>query len=431
MLIVEDDPVMAELIGLVMDQNQIRHRICPDLACATRIMQSGMGQPFLLLVDLNLPDGSGLEVIRMARRLSKDFPCLVITGDNTAQSAVDAMRAGALNYFTKPFDTTRLVAEIKAVRPSEFHRRTAGQVSSPERHWKSSAMRRLHLELAGLIDSHAPLIIAGEPYSGKGTLAKWLAQQHQPHGLSRGDVNFALLQPQLHSSSLFASPLGSGWNPRSPGLKADWIHQSGILILRNIECLNQTTQEELGAALATMRNDPVARGVKLICTCSVDIEDQIAKGAFSNALWHQLSVHCVDMPPLRNRVEDIELLWESMITEYCIKLRRSRPSVSEAAMRLLKLHQWPGNLTEMKNAVEHAMTCCKDGLIGRSDLPSRIRDESSPTEWRLRDATRASLHSALKACNGNRRMTAEMMGVSLRTVYNLIKRHGDGSTGIS
>ncbi len=434
-LVLEDDQIMSDLICVVFKKHGI-----PTIPCfSTREAESALRENSeigAMLVDLALPDGDGLDVLREMGQLKPGLPCFVLTAKNSVDSAVQAMKAGAQDYFTKPVDIKILVETIESAMAVFVNSRTERAHENlplhTGNHWKSLKMRHAFENAKQAAKTQSPVLITGAPYTSKEAFARLIHGSGSRKNNPLHTLDLALMNPAQAEIELFGMPLSEAPSKPFHGASKLDKFRDATLILNNIELLSAEAQARLHQWISDHKNDIAA--CRLITTSPVDLSMTIKQGGFRPDLWYALTVYRVEVPCLAERPEDIPQLCEDTITRICVSKKLRRPSVTRKTLEVLIDHQWPGNLSEFYSVVEHAVTHTIDQLICPPDLPplKKVTKSLHPQQWMaglpigatsIEDITKLSLVSALKACGGNRRRAAARLNVSLRTVYNMIRRY--------
>lgn len=435
-VVLEDDRTTSELLCLILKKDGFVPLPCYSVAEANEILHgdipiSGM------LIDLFLPDGDGIEALRNGRRIYKGLPCFVLTAKETVESAVIAMKAGAENYLVKPFEPASLLSALKgAIR---IYQGLSGNppedVYSPQgiRRWKSPGMQKAMDTMSIAAKTVSAVTITGGECTGKNRFAQLIFKGGKMRLKGYTTVNLKSLSPSQIEAELFGAPLNS--------VSDNYLHSRGklekcrgeTLYIENIHCLHPAAQARLMAWL----NEEPAKTTGKQSTCRIissgppDLLTAVKEGSFRKDLWYALAVYHIEVPSLADRLEDIPLLCESIITRICVTRKLRRPTLTRKALEVLTDHNWPGNLSELYNCLEHAVSRTEDGLIGPDDFPSMIRHSQGgthPTTFQfgassIEEINKLTLEAALEACGGNRRRAAQRLKISLRTIYNMIERH--------
>lgn len=435
-LVLEDDRTTSELLCLMLKQGGFIPLPCYTVAEANQILK-GETRISGMLIDLYLPDGDGIEALRNGRRIYKDLPCFILTANETVESAVLAMKAGAENYLTKPFDPVSLLAALK-VAVTVYQGLTAGPPEDPcspqgVGRWKSPKMQQAVDGLKLAARTLCPVAITGPEGSGKSRFAQLIHKGSRIRHKGYTTVNLKRLKPSQVETELFGAPLN--------GLGDNYLHARGkleecrgqTLHIENIDRLHSAAQAGLMNWLIEVA--PMTTGkqgdCRLIVSSSSDILTAVKEGSFRKDLWYALAVYHVEVPSLAERLEDIPQLCDNMITRICITRKLRRPTLTRKALEALMDHNWPGNLSELYNNLEHAVSRTEDGLIGPEDFPAMNRKPLSGMDSALlhfgsssiEEINKLTLEAALAACGGNRRRAAQRLKISLRTIYNMIERY--------
>jgi DNA-binding NtrC family response regulator len=434
LLIVEDDPVTAELIS----HAALKNGYVPIIrATAEAARDTDLSEISAALLDLQLPDGDGFDILSFARRHHPQLPCFVLTARDCAESAVSALKAGAVDYFTKPFEPARIFASLRgvvgvaAVQPHSLELPVTGD-------WKSPAMIKLERAAAAAVSSHSPVLLVGEAGTGKRSLATSLHARSCRSDFPFASVDTRSLDPAALEQELFGGEIRqpSAHGVRKRG-KIEVTH-GGTLFIERIELLAPPLQSRLLDALE-MRME-AGQGpwpdFRLIASAEEALEPRVEAGSFRRDLFFRLAVTTLHVPRLRDVPEDLPIWCERILTEICLSRRCRRPLLTRGATEALLDHAWPGNLDELRQVLDHAVSVAGSGIIGIEELPAGLSSgplapgpDQSIGFARMDDLERVALVAALEACNGNRRRAAKRLGVSIRTIYNMIDRHAlRGST---
>ena len=439
LLVVEDDQATSEIICINLKQQGLRPIPCFN---ATEAILKVRERPEIhaMVVDITLPDGNGIDVLRKARQLLPDLPCFVLSAKDTVDSAVLAMKAGAENYFIKPFDPAPLAEALKAAM-SAYAEATGSRENNfhplrRARHWKSPKMIAAIETASEAANTLTPVLLEGGRNSGKKTIAELIHQGSACKNRQLQSMDLAHMSPFQIEVELFGRPL-SEETEESPTGKGRLERCAGTtLYIENIECLSPVAQTEMMHYISSRRKPTSGKqqSCRFITSTTTDLRLAVKEGKFRQDLWYALSVYHIQVPKLAERPEDIPVLCENIITSICVVKKLRRPNLTRKAMEIIMDHTWPGNLSELYNVLEHAVTHTHDGLITPNDFP-RLQPEETVIDpyatfnggplgsASIDDLTKASLVAALEACGGNRRRAAQRLKVSLRTIYNMIQRY--------
>jgi two-component system response regulator HydG len=434
-VVLEDDLPTSHLLCLILERAGLSPHPCFSVQEATLFLKGGV-RISAMLIDLSLPDGDGIEVLRTGRRIHKNIPCFVLTALETIKSAVEAMKAGAENYLIKPFEPQKLVTALQnAIKI--YHGSQGGWTEDfipPKgfQRWKSERMSGAMdlAEQAARVD--VPTMLVGAQYTGRFRFAQLIHQQSSLKDKPMARINLAVLSPLQIETELFGLPLDKLHDAPQFARGKLVKCRGATLYLENIDRLHLAAQAQLLGVINHMPPTAVNQGApcRILSSTSLDLQTEIQAGRFRLDLWYALSVHQIEVPSLAERLDDLPMLCENIITRICVTRKLCRPSLTRLALERLLDHSWPGNLSELAHCLEHAITRSIDGLIGPNDLPPLRRQLESESQARLPlgtssidELTKVSLIAALEACGGNRRRAAQRLKISLRTIYNMIERY--------
>lgn len=437
-LIVEDDEIAASFIALQCKKHGFETFISQEGGGIGMHLTAGVSA---VLLDLGLPDRNGLDVLREIRRRHPKLPCFVITATDTASSAVEALKSGALDYFTKPIQVERLMESLKCAVMSAQDSSRAQSPASSGYPWKSAEMRKLQRLAGKAAKSSSPVLIVGESGVGKQELASTLHQSSTRRERPFITYNVTDEPTQKIEMDLFGLERGAVTDMHLRRRGKMEAASTGTLFINDVEQLPPSVQRRILEVLETGTFSKLGSEVRqrvdfnLVFGSSVDLAEVAGSIGFNPELLFRICAITLRIPPVRERKEDIPMLCEQIITQICLANHCRRPEIAAQAMERLGAYSWPGNLVEMKSALEHAVSVSESGVIDAADLPEKLRGPEEPdynTVIRniggatINELERLSLVEALEFCNGNRRKVAQRLGVSLRTVYNLMDRYGIG-----
>jgi DNA-binding NtrC family response regulator len=436
-LVVEDERPMRELLVEELADRGIASEGAADLGAARRAL--GEREFDVLLLDVRLPDGDGTELLREVRNEPGGPEAIVITGHGTVSSAVEAMRLGAFHYATKPFvlDEVELLVRRAAEKASLARRARAHERIAES--WSEPIVGDTGLvkDLLGLVErvaaSDAPVLVTGETGAGKELVARAI---HARSPRAPGPfvvVNCAALQEGLLESELFGHERGAFTGAvRSREGLLEAAH-GGTLFLDEIGEMPAPLQVKLLRALQDgevrrVGSNRVRRvDVRYIAATNRDLEAAVKDGEFREDLYYRIRVLPVAVPPLRERAGDIPAL----VAHFLAPARAARGlplEVTPRAMAALEAYPWPGNVRELRNIVERMAVLAPDATLDVGQVPAEVRapgavpaaagGEGYPPELPLEEVERRHLLRVLEAQGGNKTRAAEVLGITVRTLYN-------------
>ena len=389
----------------------------------------------LVLSDLKMPGMSGLELLRAIRAVAPTVEVALMTAYGTIETAVEAMKEGAYDYLTKPLKrhdivrTVRKALEKRSLILENLSLREQLEGDS-EVIGSSPAMRALLEELGQVAPSDASVLLVGESGTGKGLMTRLI---HRRSMRARGrliTVNCAAIPESLLESELFGHEPGAftGAGQRREG-RFD-LAQRGTLFLDEVTEMAPAIQVKLLRVLQDGEYERVGGMETLHADCRViaatnrDIEKEVVEGRFREDLYYRLNVIQIRIPSLHERPEDIPLLASHFLTQFAEKNRKGIHTLSRGALEVMNGYRWPGNVRELENAIERAVVLCRREQIGIDDLPASVRQGrggqqflSFPVGTPLKDVERRMLEETLQHCDGDKALTASLLGITARTIY--------------
>lgn len=433
-LIIDDDPGFRDLLQTILSGEKYEVDAGASVADATRL--GSALQYDLVLSDLRLPDGSGVDILQWFTSQSPDTPVIVITAFGTIESAVEAMKVGAENYLAKPLhspDELRI-----AVRRALDQRRTRQDYSllREEQDLRfdchgliaSAPKMQAVLELARKVaPTSATVLLTGESGTGKEVIARCI-HRNSPRGeRTFVAVNCAALAPTLIESELFGHERGAFTGASSQHLGRFERASEGTLFLDEIGELDGNLQAKLLRVLQEKTFERVGGtrlitvDVRVIAATNRNLKTLVEEGKFREDLYYRLNRFPLEIPPLRERASDIEPLARYFLARASKELGKPAPVLSKAAVHLLLEHRWPGNVRELENVMERMAILCDD-RVEPANLSMLRGEERQPRHWH--DIERRAIEDALEVNHGNRTLAARQLGISVRTLQYRLKEYG-------
>jgi len=399
----------------------------------------------LVLTDMKMPSMDGIELLERIKGKDPDLPVIMMTAHGTVEKAVEAMQKGAYNYILKPFDNERLVIYVnKAIqmyRVIKENRRLRETVESQYSFGniigKSRKMQDVFEIIYKVAPANASILIEGESGTGKDLVAKSIHYNSPRSNNPFVAVNCSALAENLLESELFGHEKGAFTGAVATKKGRFELAEGGTLFLDEIGELSpalqvkllRVLQEKVFERVGGLRQ--VAVNFRLITATNKRLKEEVRKGRFREDLYYRLNVVYIDLPPLRQRLEDLRLLVDHFIGKYAGERRSGVPvkGIEREVEQIFYRHTWPGNVRELENTIERAMVLCPDDTIRVSDLPRDFRDslsgdyslENIPVDANLFD-TLASIEKkmilrALKICDNVQSDAAELLGIG-RSGFN-------------
>lgn len=406
-------------------------------------------EPFdVVVTDLNMPRMNGVDLCRHVCESRPDLPVIVVTAFGSIDSAVEAMKAGAYDFITKPFDMDAIALAVKRavehhalkrevaalrtiVRPSQPYGRLLGT---------SHAMRRVYDLIECVVESEAPILITGEIGTGKELVAREIHERSRKRAGPFIAVNCAAIPEVSLESSLFGHVRGTPSDTHSS--PPDVLHSArgGTLFLDEVGDLPLSLQPRLLQALQERSTQPldgtsdISFDARVVTATNRDLDAAVETGRLREDLYYRLNVIQIALPPLRARGGDILLLAQAFLSEIAIRTGKPARGFTVRAAERLQAYDWPGNVRELRNCIERAAALARSDLVDVDSLPERIRDYSSkhilvasddPSELvSLEEVERRYLMRVVDACRGNKSQAARILGIGRKTLYRRLLAMG-------
>ncbi len=445
-LLIDDDDSLRRVIEYNLQEDGFTVVTALNGVQGLQLFQS---QPIdLVLTDIRMPEIEGLEVLLRLKAMHADMPVIILTAHGTIDSAVEAMRLGASDYLTKPFNREQLRASVrKALEVAELttENRYLRQVVAERFSFASMiagarAMRAVTDTAARVAQGDTTVLLEGESGTGKELLAKAI---HFHSNRAKGPfvtINCGAIPEQLLESELFGHRRGSFTGAVAEKHGKFEAADRGTIFLDEIGELPTPLQVKILRVLQEHEVDkvgetkPVKVDVRVIAATNRNLEKMIADGTFRDDLYYRLAVVSIRVPPLRERSDDIPLLVDHFLRKHAERLRRPRPVVEKSVYSAFNLYSWPGNIRELENVVERGLVLDKDGSIGLDDLPDRLRTGEHrvanlrmelPDEGiSLEEVERELLLAALQKHNWNQTRAAAFLNITRSTLLYRMDKFG-------
>ncbi|RME64646.1 MAG: sigma-54-dependent Fis family transcriptional regulator [Nitrospirae bacterium] len=429
-LVVDDDAQMTMALKEAITRANYEVEVFQRPKEALRRLKEG---GFCLVVtDMKMPEMDGLEFIKAMRTKGITLPVLVITGFATVENAVECMKLGAADYLMKPFSFKTLKDTIDKL--------TGSLPEDRDFVTENPRMKEILQIALSISDTDATVLITGESGTGKEMLARFI-HRHSPRASKPFvAVNCAAIPENLLESELFGYEKGAFTGALTRRLGKFEQAQGGTLVLDEIGDMPLQLQVKLLRVLQEKEIEPlggngaVKLDVRIIATTNRTLEEEVKEGRFREDLYWRLNVIVLEIPPLRERPEDIEPLSRYFLSKYATQYRKPLSDISPEAVQKLKAFHWPGNVRQLENTIQRAVLLSRSEVLKAEDIVINLTDFSGPnsssTEIKsLREMEKEMIVRALKVTSGNRTKAAEFLGISVRTLRN--KLHEYGLQGVS
>jgi DNA-binding NtrC family response regulator len=390
----------------------------------------------IVLTDIKMPGMDGLEMLKRIKAIKKETVVIMMTAFATVDTAVQALKDGAFDYVTKPFDPDDLShlirnasKQISLIEENEvLKERVVSLENVEDLIGESEAMHKVLHEIESVAQSNASVIITGESGTGKELVARAIHANSPRRFFPLVSVHCGALSESLLESELFGHEKGAFtgaiYNRKGRFEMAD----SGTIFLDEIATISSKMQVELLRVLESKSfvrvggNKEIKSDFRVICATNRDLKTMVENGAFREDLYYRLNVVNINVPPLRERIEDIPLLTTYFIKKYCTTMNRQLMTIEPAALKRLEDFSFPGNIRELENMIERAIVVGNGKKITLKDLPIG-KTESTPSFESLGDIEKNHVEQILNKYNWNISATAKALKVDRVTLYNKIKKY--------
>ena len=447
-LIVDDEPVVTDVLGTLLRKEGHDVLVAPDAATGRRAVETG-GPWDAVLLDVMLPDGDGLEVLGWLRERDPDTAVLMITAFGTVENAVNAMKLGAFHYLTKPFKNeevrllvaravrqTQLRSEVKDLRRALEDRHRFEKIVG-----KSRAMQEIYRLIDQVAQSRATVLINGESGTGKELVAQAIHRRSLRADKPFVVVNSHSIPTDLLEDNLFGHTKGAFTGATASKIGLLEVADGGTVLFDEISTVAPEVQTKLLRIMQEREFLPLGAletktvDVRIIAATNEDLMGLIEQGRFREDLYYRLNVISIVLPPLRERLEDIPVLVEHFLQRFNAENGKHVKRVSAEVMERFFVHAWPGNVRELENVVERGVVLARGEEIGLDLLPKDLSRRATvpegaplPEGVRFYDAVsrfeRQMIESALRRSGGVQKQAAELLGLKPTTLNEKIKRLG-------
>ncbi len=442
-LIVDDKQMMRDSVGATLMREGFTAVAAETPAIALDMVAKH--RPAAVVTDLKMPGMDGLELLQRIRKLDPELPVILMTAYATIDTAVEALKLGAFDYIQKPFEGDDLIATVqRAVRQYELVNENAAlkngeaaAVGLRELVGQSTAMQRIQQQIRQIAPSHGTVLISGESGTGKEIVAHTVHAQSLRRDRVMLCLNCAALSTNLLESELFGHEKGAFTGADAMRKGRFELADGGTLLLDEISEISPQIQAKLLRVLQERQFERVGSSVtmsvdvRVIATTNRDLAAEARAGRFRQDLYFRLNVLPVALPPLRARRSDIVPLAEHFLNRQAQRDGRQPKRLDEQAKRMLEQYDWPGNVRELGNICERAAVLSPGPLIGARILEpwlsGLVAEDAAPAApeintRKLEDMERDAIVRALGRFNGNRRRTAEALGIGVRTLGLKLKK---------
>jgi len=436
-LVVDDEPDIRELVALTLERMEIDTHTAADLDSARQLL--GEHAFDLCLTDMRLPDGSGRDLVRHIQQGPAQIPVAVITAHGNMESAVEALKSGAFDFVSKPVDL-QILRKLVSTALRLGHRQNERDGNQPTLLGDSPAMRSVRTTIAKLARSQAPVYISGESGTGKELVARLIHAQGPRADRPFVPVNCGAIPSELMESEFFGHRKGSFTGATTDKEGLFQAAEGGTLFLDEVADLPLPMQVKLLRAIQEKAIRPVGShqeirtDVRVLSATHKDLAELVREGTFRQDLFYRINVIQLHVPALRERVEDIQRLADHMLDRFAEITGLPHPELSDDALDALNGYAFPGNVRELENILERAMTLCDANIIHADDLQlpensplAPITAEEVPADFaelgdRVDDIERQTIVKALEQTRYNKTAAARLLGLTFRQLRYRLKK---------
>ena len=442
-LVVDDDKALAEMCVEMFQAEGYRATAAHSGEEALEALQAAPDCR-VVLTDLVMDGMDGIELLRKTKHLRPDLDVVVMTSYGTVQNAVEAMKLGASDYLSKPlqpdvvlvtvrrvFQMQDLGAEVERLKQELNEQRKFENIIGQSAH-----MQRVYSLINSVADADANVLVEGETGTGKDLVARAIHHSSQRKDRPFVKVDCAALSESLLESELFGHVHGSFTGATRDRSGRFRMADTGTIFLDEVANIPLPIQAKLLRVLQDAEFEPVGGDetievdVRVIAATNANLEDRVDAGAFRSDLLYRLNVVRIELPPLRERPDDVPALVAHFLVKYRDKNRRQAEAVSPAAINKLVAYRWPGNVRELENIIERAVILCQSSTIGPDDVSLPVDryvppagDDVVSLKEALDAAEKQIVVHALNKCDGDKNLAAKQLKISRASIYNKLKAH--------
>jgi two-component system, NtrC family, response regulator HydG len=434
-LIVDDELIVRDSLGKWFREEGYEVGTADSAREALTLLAQ---QPWdVALVDIKMPGTDGIELQSRFRDIKPDLIVIIMTGYASVETAVAALKSGAYDYVAKPFDPEDIahtvhnaLAHKRAEQENVRLRETVAETTRPqELIGQSAAMKRVFEAIETVGPTEATALITGESGTGKEVVARAI-HAASPRRYNRLVViHCGALAETLLESELFGHEKGAFTGAQYRKKGSFEVADGGSVFLDEIGDISLKTQTDLLRVLQEREitrvgsSQPIHVDFRCIAATNKNLETLVEEGKFRPDLYYRLNVFRIELPPLRERRDDIPLLVDHFLRKFSASMNKQVTRVSREAMDLLQAYDWPGNVRELENAVERAMVVAQESELREKDFTLKL-PSSRPMSLTLEDAERAHILEVIEICGGNQTRAAELLDIDRVTLHNKLKKYG-------
>lgn len=436
-LVVDDEPTIREILQIELESHGYTVLVAEDVANAMQIHKTNYIDAVIL--DVRMPNIDGFYLLQKLRKHSKDIVIIMMTAYGTIDGAVLAMKMGANDYITKPFDNEDLIEKLDQHIKIKTKKLKLLKSNKNEEHFligNSKLMQQIRNKILKVKDLDTTILITGESGTGKNVVAKEIHRLSNRNEHPFIHIDCAFLPPSLIESELFGHEKGAFTDALNMNKGKLELAGEGTIFLDEIGTLPLNLQSKLLNVLQERfiyrigGSNKIPIKARIIAATNVNLETAVQDGDFREDLYYRLNVINIECPPLRYRKDDIIDLANHFLNLHINRTGNKINSIEEEVWKILYNYDWPGNIRELENSIESAVVLCEGTVISVEDLPIRVRKWNNKTydedvytnELSLEAQEMMSIIRALENNDGHREKTAKELGISRRTLQYKLKK---------
>lgn len=442
-LIVDDDKNLRSVVRDVLSDEGFSVAEAPDGVSALKIFKKDL--PDAVLLDLNMPHMGGLETLQELKKINSHVPVIILTAYSDIPTVVEAVKRGAYDFTVKPPDFDRLIITAKRAverRDLEMEVRratTALELSLEQVFGRSDAMKTVINQIRQVAQTEFSVIIQGETGTGKSFVANTIHNMSRRADKSFVRVDIGLIPDTLVESELFGYRKGAFTGAEKNKIGYFETAGCGTIFIDELENMSPYVQSKLLSVIERKKVYPlgstesVAVDVRVIAATNKDIQRSMRAGDFREDLFYRLGEFIINLPPLRQRAEDIPFFAQKFLLDACTELNKQIKGMHDSAVELLLQHTWPGNIRELKNVIRRAVLSAESDVIQQEHIELLIKNHhtevpASPLSLKdeIRMLEKRRIREALAKTGGNKTKAAELLRISYTNICEKIKEYGIG-----
>ena len=452
-LIIDDERPILMTLEALLRRHGYQVDTAPNASQGLKLLKTKSHA--LVLLDLQLPDGDGLETLDRIKTELPDLPVIILTAHDSLHNAIESMKRGAYHFISKPYAPEELLSLIEKALEKQFLLREAAQLrekteqlekrleiarAQPTPIFKSKPMREIEELIDAMAPSDANVLVVGESGVGKEVIANMIHARSRRAKKPMVKLNCAAFPQTMIEGELFGYLKGAFTGAVNDFAGMIAAADGGTLFLDEISDMPADLQTRLLRVLQEHEyrhlgsTEILKADFRVIASTNRPIAQALSENRLRSDLYYRLNTFQIEMPPLRKRKEDIPPLIALFLRQFSQQLGKPEPDIAPEAFQKLLDYAWPGNVRELQNAIEYAVVLARQGLIGVKELPAEIllptalqqTGRGAPARTgvqSLDDVERNTILQALAECHGNKKKAAELLGIQRPTLYNKMKRY--------